>query len=54
VLFVHPWEFVDLRATDLRIDCRFATGATALRRVRASLRFLAARGAEFVPMGALA
>ena len=54
VLFVHPWEFVDLRATDLRLDCRFATGATALRRVRASLRFLAARGATFVPMRALA
>ena len=53
VLFVHPWEFVDLRRTELRLDCRFATGETALRRVRASLRFLAARGARFVPMNEL-
>ena len=50
VLFVHPWEFVDLRDYDLRLDCRFATGATALRRVRAVLDFLAARGARFVTM----
>ena len=50
VLFVHPWEFVDLRDYDLRLDCRFATGATALRRVRAVLDFLSARGARFVTM----
>ena len=50
VLFVHPWEFVDLRHTDLRWDCRAATGETAMRRVRDSLRFLAARGARFVAM----
>jgi peptidoglycan-N-acetylglucosamine deacetylase len=53
VLFVHPWEFVDLRHTTLRWDCRAATGETAMRRVRASLRFLARRGARFVPMGEL-
>jgi peptidoglycan-N-acetylglucosamine deacetylase len=53
VLFVHPWEFVDLRRTELRWDCRFATGETALRRVRDSLRFLAQRGARFAPMGEL-
>jgi peptidoglycan/xylan/chitin deacetylase (PgdA/CDA1 family) len=50
VLFVHPWEFVDLRHYDLRLDCRFATGPTALRRVRAVLDFLAARGARFATM----
>ena len=50
VLFVHPWEFVDLRHYDLRLDCRFATGATALRRVRAVLDFLTGRGARFVTM----
>jgi peptidoglycan-N-acetylglucosamine deacetylase len=54
VLFVHPWEFVDLRHTNLRWDCRAATGATAMRRVRDSLRFLARRGARFVPMGEVA
>ena len=50
VLFVHPWEFVDWRDTDLRLDCRFATGETALRRVRAVLDFLTRRGARFVTM----
>jgi peptidoglycan/xylan/chitin deacetylase (PgdA/CDA1 family) len=50
VLFVHPWEFVDWRHTDLRLDCRFATGPTALRRVRAVLDFLGARGARFATM----
>jgi peptidoglycan/xylan/chitin deacetylase (PgdA/CDA1 family) len=54
VLFVHPWEFVDLRHTDLRLDCRFATGETAFRRVRAVLRFLTRRGARFVTMRDLA
>jgi peptidoglycan/xylan/chitin deacetylase (PgdA/CDA1 family) len=50
VLFVHPWEFVDLRHTDLRLDCRFNTGATAFARVGAVLRWFARRGARFVTM----
>lgn len=50
VLFVHPWEFVDLRHTDLRLDCRFNTGEIALRRVRDVLRFFRRRGARFLTM----
>jgi peptidoglycan/xylan/chitin deacetylase (PgdA/CDA1 family) len=50
VLVVHPWEFVDWRHTDLRLDCRFHTGDEAFRRVGAVLRFLAGRGARFVTM----
>jgi len=50
VLFVHPWEFVDLRRERLRIDCRFRTGDAALEATRSALRFLKARGAQFVPM----
>jgi peptidoglycan/xylan/chitin deacetylase (PgdA/CDA1 family) len=50
VLFVHPWEFVDLRHTSLRLDCRFNTGPTAFRRVRAVLRYFAGRGARFATM----
>ena len=34
VLFVHPWEFVDLTREDLRYDCRFRTGDVALRCLR--------------------
>src|SRR5262249_11176444 len=51
VLFVHPWEFVDLRRERLRIDCRFKTGDVALACARSAIRAVAARGATFVPMG---
>lgn len=54
VLFVHPWEFVDLRRERLRIDCRFRTGDIALDCVRAVLRDYRARGARFARMAELA
>lgn len=47
VLFVHPWEFVDLRSSTLRYDCRFKTGTVALECARSALRFFARRGAAF-------
>ena len=54
VLFVHPWEFVDLRREKLRLDCRFKTGDIALACVRDVLESYAASGARFVRMRALA
>ena len=54
VLFVHPWEFVDLRRERLRIDCRFRTGDVALRCVRTVLQNYRAAGARFVRMAELA
>jgi len=54
VLFVHPWEFVDLRREKLRWDCRFKTGDVALRCVREVLEGYAGRGARFVRMRELA
>ncbi|HTJ22008.1 MAG TPA: polysaccharide deacetylase family protein [Gemmatimonadaceae bacterium] len=53
VLFVHPWEFVDLRKEQLRIDCRFRTGEAALDCVRTVLRGYKARGARFARMAEL-
>ena len=50
VLFVHPWEFVDFRHEKLRLDCRFRTGAEALRGARETIQFFKDRGAEFVTM----
>lgn len=50
VLFVHPWEFVDLTRTRLRLDCRFNTGPRAFTRVRAVLDGYRRRGAHFVTM----
>lgn len=53
VIFVHPWEAVDLRATRLRWDCRFRTGTTAIAAWRATLRRLQERGAQFARLDAL-
>lgn len=54
VLFVHPWEFVDLTQERLRYDCRFRTGAIALRCLREVIELFSARGAQFVTMRELA
>jgi peptidoglycan/xylan/chitin deacetylase (PgdA/CDA1 family) len=50
VLFVHPWEFVDLRNEKLRLDCRFKTGQTALDCASSVLESYARRDARFVRM----
>jgi peptidoglycan/xylan/chitin deacetylase (PgdA/CDA1 family) len=50
VLFVHPWEFVDLRREKLRLDCRFKTGDVAIECVREVLTSYVARGARFARM----
>ena len=47
VLFVHPWEFVDMREEPVRWDCRFKTGDDALACVRSALRCLVEHGATF-------
>jgi peptidoglycan-N-acetylglucosamine deacetylase len=47
VLFVHPWEFVDLTRERLRLDCRFRTGTPALRAVLEVVELFRARGAVF-------
>lgn len=54
VLFVHPWEFVDLTRERLRLDCRFKTGAPALACVGEVLDWYAGRGATFHTMRQLA
>jgi peptidoglycan-N-acetylglucosamine deacetylase len=50
VLFVHPWEFVDLRREKLRFDCRFRTGDVAIACVVDVLRGMQRRGARFMTM----
>lgn len=54
VLFVHPWEFVDLRNEKLRLDCRFKTGDVALACVRDVLASYERAGARFARMRELA
>lgn len=48
VLFVHPWEFVDLSRAPVPWDCRAGTGAHALASLRGVLGFFADRGARFL------
>jgi peptidoglycan/xylan/chitin deacetylase (PgdA/CDA1 family) len=48
VLFVHPWEFVDLRKEKLRFDCRFRTGDVAIECVGDVLQGMQRRGARFM------
>lgn len=50
VLFVHPWEFIDLRREKLRFDCRFRTGDIAIECVGDVLRGMQTRGARFKTM----
>jgi len=38
VLFVHPWEFVDMSGLPIRLDCRFNTGEKALRNLETLIR----------------
>lgn len=52
VLFVHPWEFIDLTRERLRLDCRFRTGNHALRAVMEVIAIFRARDATFVRMNA--
>ena len=50
VLFVHPWEFVDLRREKLRLDCRLKTGDVALECIQSVLASYSAKQARFVRM----
>jgi peptidoglycan/xylan/chitin deacetylase (PgdA/CDA1 family) len=54
VLFVHPWEFVDLTHEKLRYDCRFRTGAFALQALREVIALFRDRDAEFLTIRELA
>lgn len=50
VLFVHPWEFVDLRTADIPLDCRFRTGRGALACLRDVIRFYRNKNFQFRKM----
>ncbi len=54
VLFVHPWEFVDLSGLSIRYDCRFNTGPTALARLTGLIGWLRRGGYRLCLMRELA
>jgi peptidoglycan/xylan/chitin deacetylase (PgdA/CDA1 family) len=53
VLFVHPWEFVDMTDEAIPWHCRLGTGEHALASLAAAIRTLKERGASFSRMDAL-
>jgi hypothetical protein len=53
VLFVHPWEFVDLTREPIPWHCRMGTGERALDALAGTLRTLGERGARFTRMDEL-
>lgn len=50
VLFVHPWEFVDMKGAPIPWDCRAGTGARALAALREVIALFRERGARFLRM----
>lgn len=48
VLFVHPWEMVDLRDTGIRWDCRAGTGPHALESLRQVIGLFREQDAHFL------
>lgn len=50
VLFVHPWEYIDLQNEDLRFDCRWRTGGFSLNAIAETMAFFQDRGASFQPL----
>ncbi len=47
VIFVHPWEFVDMSNTPIRLDCKFNTGEKALQNLKTLIRTLKAQNCLF-------
>lgn len=50
VLFVHPWEFIDMSKTSVRWDCKFRTGEKALENLDAIINHFKKKNYEFVTM----
>lgn len=50
VLFVHPWEFIDMSKMPVRLDCRFNTGEGALKSLSAIIRHFKSENCAFLPL----
>ena len=50
VIFVHPWEFVDMSNTSIRLDCKFNTGEKALNNLKLLIRTLKAQDYSFLTL----
>lgn len=50
VLYVHPWEFVDMTKARIPYDCRYRTGAPALESLTDAILYFRSQNAIFRPM----
>lgn len=50
VIFVHPWEFVDMSEMPIRLDCKFNTGEKALGNLKVLIRDLKAEKYHFLTL----
>jgi peptidoglycan/xylan/chitin deacetylase (PgdA/CDA1 family) len=50
VIFVHPWEFVDMSKMPIRPDCKFNTGEKALKNLRVLIQTLKAQNYRFLTL----
>jgi peptidoglycan-N-acetylglucosamine deacetylase len=50
VIFVHPWEFVDMSKEPIRVDCRFNTGEKALQNLKILIHASKAENCPFLTL----
>jgi peptidoglycan/xylan/chitin deacetylase (PgdA/CDA1 family) len=50
VIFFHPWEFVDMSDTPIRLDCKFNTGEKALQNLKTLIHTLKAENCLFLTL----
>lgn len=50
VIFVHPWEFVDMSELPIRLDCKFNTGEKALKNLEILIRTLKTENYHFLTL----
>lgn len=50
VIFVHPWEFIDMSMMPVRIDCRLNTGEKALENLRNLIHIFKAENYLFLTL----
>lgn len=54
VIFVHPWEFIDMSQQPIRWDCKFNTGEKALNYLQLLIHQLKRAGYQFLSIAELA
>lgn len=51
LIFVHPWEFVDMSKLPIRLDCKFNTGEKALQNLKTLIHSFKDENYHFLTVG---